>query len=63
ILATTFLVCLPTPLAQLRGYLMMLAFDSLYHRRAWAMLCCNILQFLFAAFCFLQGTDFGIPLE
>lgn len=63
ILATLFLVCLPTPLAQLRGYLMMLAFDSLYHRRAWAMLLCNILQFLFAAFCFLQGTDFGIPLE
>eukprot|EP00439_Symbiodinium_sp_Y106_P049258 s1957_g6.t1 len=63
ILATAFLVCVPTPLAQLRGYLMMLAFDSLYHRRAWVMLFCNILQFLFAAFCFLQGTDFGIPLE
>ncbi|CAE7198423.1 unnamed protein product [Symbiodinium natans] len=63
ILATAFLVKVPTPLAQLRGYLLMLAFDSLYHRRAWIMLLLNVLQFLFALLCILQGTDYGIPLE
>lgn len=37
----------------------MLAFDSLYHSRAWVMLFLNVLQLLFSIVCLTQGTSFG----
>ncbi len=41
------------------GFLLMLAFDSLYHSRAWVMLFLNVLQLLFSIVCLIQGTSFG----
>lgn len=42
--------------------MLMLAFDSLYHSRAWVMLLLNVVQLLFSIFCLVQGTAFG-PLD
>ena len=44
------------------GYMLMLAFDSLYHSRPWVMLLLNVVQLLFSIFCLVQGTAFG-PLD
>ncbi|CAK9109555.1 unnamed protein product [Durusdinium trenchii] len=59
---TYFLATRPTALSQLRGFFLMLAFDSLYHVRAWIMLMLNIIQLLFSVMCILYGTSFGLPL-
>lgn len=57
--AAAFLAMRPTAMSQLRGFLwlgevgvanglrFMLAFDSLYHTRAWLMLLLNVLQLIF----------------
>ena len=46
--AAAFLATRATAMSQLRSFLFMLAFDSLYHTRAWLMLFCNVLQLLFS---------------
>ncbi|CAJ1450628.1 unnamed protein product [Effrenium voratum] len=57
-----FLAATPTAPSRLRGFLLMLAFDSLYHTRAWVMLLLNCLQLLLSILCFLCGSTFGVPL-
>jgi len=59
---TYFLATKSTAMSQIRGFLLMLAFDSLYHSRAWVMLFLNVLQLLFSIVCLIQGTSFGVPL-
>ena len=59
---TYFLATTPTAPSKLRGFLLMLAFDSLYHVRAWMMLIFNVLQLLLSILCLLNGTSFGVPL-
>eukprot|EP00434_Breviolum_minutum_P032851 symbB.v1.2.029054.t1/scaffold3141.1/size62545/4 len=59
---TYFLATKSTAMSQIRGFLLMLAFDSLYHSRAWVMLFLNVLQLLFSIVCLTQGTSFGVPL-
>lgn len=60
--ASYFLATTSTAMSQIRGYMLMLAFDSLYHSRAWVMLLLNVVQLLFSIFCLVQGTAFGVPL-
>jgi len=59
---TMVLVKRSTPMSQLRGLLMMMSFDSLYHTRAWVVLFSNAVQFLFSVICVLTGSDYGVPL-
>ncbi|CAE8720944.1 unnamed protein product [Polarella glacialis] len=57
-----YLLTKATLLSQWRGVVLMLAFDNLYHKRAWIMLLSNVCQLVFNCICFLHGTTYDVPL-